>query len=120
MQITPICDCWGIGSPAVVNDIGVVGSRDIVAVEEASLDLIAKEGLIESMVPPMVRLHNEPDLHPFQRVNGPMKDPYIALEYAEKLGMGSRKYKLVELLSPKKTIKMKPPKSISESEPSFY
>ena len=120
MQIMPICDCWGVGEPAVVNDIGVLGSRDIVAIEQASLDLIAKEGLIESMIPPMVRLHDGPDLHPFQRLHGPMKSPYLTVEYAEKLGMGTRNYKLTELLSPEKTMKMKAPKSVSEVEPTFF
>ncbi len=120
ISITPYCDCWGIAQPNVVNDIGVLGSRDIVAVETASLDLIAKEGLIEKMVPPFFRLHNDPGLHPFQQLHGPMKSPYIVLQYAEKLGMGSQKYKLIELLSPEKTMKMKPPKGVSESEPTFF
>ena len=120
VDITPWCDCWGMGQPNVVNDIGVLGSRDIIAVEQASLDLIAKEGLIESMVPQFVRLHNEPNLHPFQRVNGPLKDPYLTVEYGEKLGMGTRDYKLVEVLSPKKTAKMKGPKTISETAASFF
>jgi uncharacterized Fe-S center protein len=120
IAITPYCDCWGIGQPQVVNDIGVLGSRNIVAVETATLDLIAKEGLIEKMVPPFFRLHNDPGLHPFERLHGPMKSPYLALQYAEKLGMGSQKYKLVELLSPENTMKMKPPKSVSETEPTFF
>ena len=38
----------------------------------------------------------------------------------EKLGMGSKEYKLVEVLSPKKTAKMKGPKTISETAPSFF
>jgi hypothetical protein len=120
IDITPFCDCWGMALPHIVNDIGVLGSRDIIAVEQASLDLIGKQDLIESMVPPSVRLHNDPDLHPFQRINGPMKNPYISLDYGEKLGMGSKAYKLIEVLSPKKTAKMKGPKTISETAPSFF
>jgi uncharacterized Fe-S center protein len=120
ISIMPYCDCWGTGQPNVVNDVGVLGSRDIVAVETASLDLIAKEGLIESMVPPYFRLHNDPGLHPFARLHGPMKSPYLALEYAERLGMGSRNYELIELLAPEKTIKMKSPKGVSEIEPTFF
>lgn len=118
-QITPMCDCWGIGQPPVINDIGVLGSKDIVAIEAASLDLIAKEGIIESMIPPMDKLFEGEDLHPFQRMHGPMKNPYLTVDYAEKLGMGSRNYKLIELLSPKKTIKMESPKTVTEAEPSF-
>lgn len=120
IDITPFCDCWGMGQPAIVNDIGVLGSRDIVAVEQASLDLIGKQEVIESMVPPFIKLHNEPGLHPFQRISGPMKDPYLTVDYAEKLGMGTKDYKLVEVLSPKKTAKMKGPSTVSETAASFF
>jgi uncharacterized Fe-S center protein len=93
-----------------------------VAIEAASLDLVAKEGLIESMIPPFIKPNLDPtaDLHPFTRLFGPMKNPYLVLDYAEKLGMGSKEYKLVELLSAKKTMKMKAPKGAFETEPSFF
>ena len=122
IDITALCDCWGIAQPHVINDIGVLGSRDIVAIEAASLDLVAKEGLIESMIPPFIKPNLDPtaDLHPFTRLFGPMKNPYLVLDYAEKLGMGSKEYKLVELLSAKKTMKMKAPKGAFETEPSFF
>ncbi|MFW9769853.1 MAG: DUF362 domain-containing protein, partial [Candidatus Thorarchaeota archaeon] len=120
MDITPFCDCWGMGQPNILNDIGVLGSRDIVAIEQASLDLIGQQELIESMVPPFIRLHNEPGLHPFQRINGPLKDPYITVDYAEKLGMGSKEYKLVEVLSLKQTSKKKGPSTVTEPPGSFF
>ncbi|TFF95726.1 DUF362 domain-containing protein, partial [Candidatus Thorarchaeota archaeon] len=122
IDITAYCDCWGIGQPHVVNDIGVVGSRDIVAVEAASLDLVAEEGLIESMIPPFMRPNLDPDakLHPFARLHGPMKDPYIVVDYAEHLGLGSKNYEFVEVLSPEETMKMEAPKGVSETEPTFY
>ncbi len=123
IDITPMCDCWGIGIPPVFNDIGVLGSRDIVAVEQATLDLIAKEGLIESMIPPYFRnvnLDPEADLHPLARLHGPWKDPYLVTGFAEGLGMGSREYELVEVLSPEETLKMKAPTGVSETQPSFF
>lgn len=123
IDITPACDCWGIGQPHVVNDIGILGSRDIVAVEQAALDLIAREGLIEHMIPPYYRNVNlDPDanLHPFARLHGPMKDPYLVTGYAEKLGMGTREYNLIEVLTPKKMLKKKPPRGVSEAAPSFF
>ncbi|MHA2004476.1 MAG: DUF362 domain-containing protein [Candidatus Thorarchaeota archaeon] len=123
IDITGMCDCWGIAQPHVVNDIGILGSRDIVAVEQASLDLIAKEGLIESMIPPYYKnlnLDPEADLHPFARLHGPMKNPYLVTEYTEKLGMGSRDYELIEVLSVEETKDMEPPKGVSETQPSFF
>lgn len=123
LQITPHCDCMGMAQPSIVPDIGVLGSRDIVAVETATLDLIAKAGLIEQAVPPYfkhVDLKPETSLHPFERLWGSMKNPYLATELAEKRGLGTRDYELIEVLSPEETSKMKPPEQGYERQPSFY
>ncbi|MHA2495783.1 MAG: DUF362 domain-containing protein [Candidatus Hodarchaeales archaeon] len=122
LQITALCDCWGIGFPPIVNDIGVLSSRDIVAAEMAALDLIKKEGLIEKMVSPYYKHANlDPsvDLHPFQRVNGKFKNPYLTVEYAENLGLGTRQYELIEVLSTEETMKAEPPTGVTERAPSF-
>ncbi|OLS32516.1 MAG: hypothetical protein HeimAB125_08030 [Candidatus Heimdallarchaeota archaeon AB_125] len=122
-QITQFCDCMGLGQLPIVNDIGVVGSKDIVAVEFATLDLIKKEGLIEQNIPPYnkhVNLNPDEDLHPFTRVHGPYKDPYETVVLAEKMGMGTSKYELVEILSASETMKMEPPKREFEGEPTFF
>ncbi|MFX1487051.1 MAG: DUF362 domain-containing protein [Promethearchaeota archaeon] len=123
LEVTAFCDCLGSVQPVIVNDIGVLGSRDIVAVDTATLDLIAKEGLIEKNIPPFfkhINLDPGAELHPFQRIHGPFKDPYIVMNFAENLGIGSRKYKLAEVLSPKETVDMKPPKQEFEREASFF
>ncbi|MHA1222276.1 MAG: hypothetical protein ACTSSG_10685 [Candidatus Heimdallarchaeaceae archaeon] len=113
----------GLGQPPIVNDIGVVGSKDIVAIETATLDLIKEEGLIEKNIPPYIKhanLNPEEDLHPFTRVHGPYKDPYEAVQFAEKMGMGTSNYELIEILSPAETAKMEPPKREFEGEPTFF
>lgn len=122
-QITIYCDCMGLGQPPFINDIGVVGSKDIVAVETATLDLIKKEEIIEKNIPPYfkhVNLDPSEDLHPFTRVHGPYKDPYETVVFAEKMGMGTSKYELVEILSAEETMKMKPPDRVFEGEPTFF
>ncbi|MHA1668128.1 MAG: DUF362 domain-containing protein [Candidatus Heimdallarchaeaceae archaeon] len=123
LQITTYCDCMGLGQPPIVNDIGVVGSKDIVAIETATLDLIKEEGLIEKNIPPYIKhanLNPEEDLHPFTRVHGPYKDPYEVVQFAEKMGMGTSNYELIEILSPAETAKMEPPKREFEGEPTFF
>jgi len=122
-QITTYCDCFGLGQLPIVNDIGVVGSKDIVAVETATLDLIKQEGLIEKNIPPFfkhVNLNPDEDLHPFTRVHGPYKDPYETVQFAEKMGMGTSNYEIIEILSPAETAKMEPPKTAFEDEPTFF
>jgi uncharacterized Fe-S center protein len=46
MDVTPDCDCTPWSDVSVVPDIGILASRDPVAIEQASLDLVnAQEGL---------------------------------------------------------------------------
>ncbi|MBM3292616.1 DUF362 domain-containing protein [Candidatus Bathyarchaeota archaeon] len=119
MDMTPTCDCMGVVQPQIIPDIGVVGSRDIVAVEQASIDLIGKEELLVDKVPPYFK-HLNPDkkLHPFERLYGKLKSPYNATKYAEKHGLGTRNYELIEILPPSETINMKAT-HVYERGPSF-
>jgi len=96
-QMTAVCDCFGFTGPAILNDLGILGSNDIVAIDKATLDLLAPLKIIEENVPPIYELQpNAP--HPFARLHGPYKNPYIVVEECEKLGLGSRDYKLVDVL----------------------
>jgi hypothetical protein len=122
LQITPQCDCMGLAQPPMVTDIGILGSKDIIAIEVASLDLIKQYDMIPNSISPIFK-HVDletPDLHPFQRVHGIMKDPYLAMQYGEKLGMGSLEYDLVEVMSAEEMMSAPPSKHQYEGEPSFY
>jgi hypothetical protein len=97
IQMTPVCDCFGFTGPAILNDLGILGSNDIVAIEQATLDLLKPFKIIEENVPSVFELQpNAP--HPLAQLHGPYKDPYIVVEECEKLGLGSRDYKLVDVL----------------------
>jgi hypothetical protein len=101
----------------------VLGSKDICAVETATLDLIKKEGIIEGNIPPFlkhVNLDPNEDIHPFTRLHGPYKDPYETVRFLEKMGKGNSAYELIEILSPEETAKMKPEEKVFEGEPSFF
>jgi uncharacterized Fe-S center protein len=123
LEITAYCDCWGFAQPVVVNDIGVLSSRDVIAIETATLDLIGKEGLMEKNVPPFFKHLNitDSDLHPFQRIHGKMKDPYMAVNFLHEMSKDqySKEYELIEVLSPEETSK-EAPEGISEKAPSFF
>jgi uncharacterized Fe-S center protein len=95
-HMTPVCDCFGFTSMPILPDAGVFGSDDIVALEQATLDVIARDKLIEENLPTTMEVHTRVG-HPFRWVHGPLKDPYIVTEYAEKLGLGSRDYELVDV-----------------------
>ena len=122
MDITPTCDCMGVIQPQIIPDIGIAGSRDIVAVEAASIDLVAKEELIWSKIPPYFKhLNVDPTikLHPFQRLWGPLKDPNNVVKFGVKYGLGQNPYELIEVLSPAETLNMEGRHTFERGQPSF-
>lgn len=96
-HMTPVCDCFGFTGLPILPDAGIFGSDDIVAVEQAVLDVTGKSRLIEENVPTSMEVYTH-DGHPLRQLHGPLKDPYLAVEYAEKLGLGTRDYELVDVL----------------------
>ena len=93
MNITVFCDCWGMTTPALVPDIGILAGRDIVALEQASLDLIKTENLIPGAAPAHFKLGESG--HLFERLH--RKDPFVVVDHLAELGRGSKKYKLLEV-----------------------
>lgn len=96
-HMTPVCDCFGFTSMQILPDAGIFGSDDIVALDTATLDVIAKTRLIEENIPTTMEVHTR-EGHPFRWLHGPFKDPYKVTEYGEKLGLGSRDYELVDVM----------------------
>lgn len=96
-HMTPVCDCFGFTSMPIMRDAGIFGSDDIVAVDQAVLDATSKYPLIEENVPTSMEIHTRVG-HPLRWLHGPLKDPYKATEYAEKVGLGTRDYELVDVL----------------------
>jgi uncharacterized protein len=78
LDITKNCDCMMNALPVICEDIGMVVSDDIVAVDKASMDLIENK---------MGKT--------FKEVNKVDPNPQIAT--AEKIGIGSKKYSLENL-----------------------
>ncbi len=96
-QMTPVCDCFGFTSMPILRDAGIFGSDDIVALDQAVLDMTASYPLLEENVPTSMEVHTRAG-HPLAWLHGPHKDPYKITEYGEQLGLGSRQYDLVDLL----------------------
>jgi uncharacterized Fe-S center protein len=81
----------------ILQDEGVFGSDDIVALDKAILDKIAALPLLVENVPTCMEV--QPDAgHPFAQLHGKFKDPYVVVRYAEQLGLGSQDYQLVDVL----------------------
>lgn len=93
VDITILCDCWGFTTPSLVPDIGIMYSKDIVAIEKASLDAIKAENLIMSAVPKGHELGGKG--HLFERLHH--KDPFIQISELEKQGLGTQQYEIEEI-----------------------
>lgn len=91
--MTALCDCWGFTLPALVPDIGIMASNDIIAIERACIDAIKVEDLIPSGIPQGITLGTQG--HLFERLHG--KNPYIQLQELEKRKLGTQEYKIEEL-----------------------
>ncbi len=92
-NITIFCDCWGMSTPSLVPDIGILASDDIVSIERASLDLVKTKDLLPNGLPKNRKLGS--GKHLFEKIHG--KDPYLSIEYLEKVYGGNRKYRLEEV-----------------------
>ena len=77
------CDCAGTtAEEPKIRDIGILASRDIVAIDQASIDLVYKAPK-EELKDIKERIESREGLH--------------QLAYGNEIGLGSRKYKLVEV-----------------------
>ena len=94
MNITPLCDCWGFSTPPLVPDIGILQSDNIVAIEQASLDMIKLENLILQNVPDQMLPLGE-EGHLFERLHG--KDPYEQVRQCVAIGLGAPEYTIEEV-----------------------
>ncbi|MDR1532800.1 MAG: DUF362 domain-containing protein [Clostridiales bacterium] len=92
-NITALCDCWGLSTPALVPDIGIYASEDIVAIERASVDAIKVENLLPNGIPIGMELGAAG--HLLERLHG--KNPYVQLNELEKAGLGTQNYYLEEV-----------------------
>lgn len=77
-NITKNCDCSPHQQTPIIQDIGFLYSKDIVAIDKASLDLVNKESK-----------------NKFKRINLINKQNQIKI--AEKINLGSSEYKLINL-----------------------
>ena len=92
-DISPACDCYPYNDAPIVRDIGIVASNDPVAIDQASVDLVNNE---QALPGTCMNSALNPGEDKFKAVY-PAVDWPIQLEYAEKLGLGSRSYNIIEV-----------------------
>ncbi len=80
VDISPECDCASGARPPFVKNIGILASTDPVAIDQASLDLVNQAQACQDA---------------FLKEVG--QSGVVQLEHGEKIGLGKRKYRLIEL-----------------------
>ncbi|OUJ18731.1 putative Fe-S center protein [Methanonatronarchaeum thermophilum] len=73
LNITELCDCVNKPQKPIIQDIGILASNDIVSIDQASIDLTGKKFIPENI------------------------NPEHQTNYAEKIGLGEKKYELIEI-----------------------
>ena len=93
MDVSPYCDCHCENDAAVVPDIGLFASFDPVALDQACVDAVNNAPALANSVLGDSKVKGRDHLGSIT----PSTDWTLQLDHAEKLGMGTRKYKLVTL-----------------------
>lgn len=79
IDVTPHCDCHPYSDLPVVRDVGILASKDVVAIDAASLDLYEKE----------IKIGFIPEDKYWS-----WTDPHGMIGYAEELNLGKKNYKI--------------------------
>jgi uncharacterized Fe-S center protein len=93
LEVQPECDCMPMADTPLVQDQGILASTDIVAVEQATLDLI------NAGVPLPGSLAEDRGLKAGQRILAEALgvDGQLHVDAAARIGLGSREYELIEV-----------------------
>jgi len=86
-DVTRLCDCVTPSGSPVVSDIGILASTDVVAIDKASLDLIAQSKPLGKFAK-----ISSPDI--LGKING--TDSLVQIRTAQELGLGGMEYQLKE------------------------
>jgi uncharacterized Fe-S center protein len=81
LKITAECDCMAKDDPRITQDVGIFASGDPVSLDQATYDVVFKKAGNKDVF----------------KIAHPSCDSQKQLAYAEKLGLGTRAYELIEL-----------------------
>lgn len=93
IDVSPFCDCHAENDIPIVPNIGMFASFDPVALDQACVDAVNSQPVMAgSLLDKCTREHHD---H-FTDVS-PSTDWKVAIDYAEKMGLGSKEYELVTI-----------------------
>lgn len=98
MDISPYCDCHPENDLPILPDVGIFASFDPVALDQACVDACLRQTPIPGSMLDL-NMHKEGfvDHHDHFTNTTPESEWKSCLEHAQKIGIGSRNYELIEL-----------------------
>lgn len=93
VDVSPNCDCWNHNDTPIVPDIGIAASKDPVALDQASVDLVNRAPMLPGCA---LQKTGEPPQDKFHALH-PDADWERCLVHAETIGLGTRSYRRIDL-----------------------
>lgn len=98
MDISPNCDCHAENDAPILPDIGMFVSEDMVALDQACADACLKQTpLPGTQLTDNMESKDFVDHHDHFHNSSPNSEWKSCLAHAEKIGLGSREYELIEM-----------------------
>lgn len=97
IDVSPDCDCWGHNDYPIVPDIGIAASFDPVAIDQACADMVISAPALPGST--ICDSHKHGDLKGSDKflLAHPNTFWQAGLKHAEKIGLGSREYNLINV-----------------------
>ena len=93
LDVIPGCLCDGRNERPIIQDVGILASRDPVALEQATFNMVkAQKGIQASILPGGHRKGADK-----YKALYPEIDTELTMRYAEEIGLGTRRYNIKEL-----------------------
>lgn len=98
MDVSPFCDCHAENDIPIIPDIGMFASFDPVALDMACVDMVNKAPVISGsyLAEQLQKQTDDSSQHDHFCTTHPETNWQSCLEHAEKIGLGTQRYELVE------------------------
>lgn len=96
-DVSPNCDCHSENDRPIIPDVGMFASFDPVALDMACADACNRQPVMENSILGENKKHDHDESHDHFHVVHPDTNWRTCVEHAEKIGLGSREYKLIEI-----------------------
>ncbi len=98
IDVAPFCDCHAENDAPIIPDIGMFASFDPVALDMACADMANQAPAVaNSYLGEQLQRHTPKDRHDHFNATHPETNWRVCVEHAEKLGIGTRSYELIEM-----------------------